>query len=162
MSLFSSIVKCLSGKQVIVYFKNEKSYIKKQQAFSLWTKCYVSCDSTYLYIKKKANKKSNYYQFRIRLLKVSKKYLEYKGRLCFGLMYEGRKYMVGFQQETACERIFKTLKQLVKQNHPQYENSNQQTMRQGKGESNNNSKQRKVVFKTSNNNNDSNPSSDKF
>lgn len=104
---------------MIVYFTNAKAYIKKEETFSIWNKCYVSCDSAYLYVKKKATKKTNYYEFKLRLLKVSKKYLEYNGRLCFGIMYENKKYMLGFEQETACNRIFQTLKQLAKENQPQ-------------------------------------------
>ena len=66
--LFVSIVKCLSGKEVIVYFTNTKAYIKREETLSIWKKCYISCDSAYLYVKKKANKKTNYYEFKIRLL----------------------------------------------------------------------------------------------
>lgn len=114
MNLFISIVKCLSGKELIVYFKDEKAYIKKEQSFSTWKKCYLSCDSNNLYIKKKANKRTNYYEFKIKDLKASKKYLEYNKKMCFGLLHGKIKYMLGFGQETACERIFKTIRQLIK------------------------------------------------
>ena len=42
----------------------------------------------------------------------------YKGRMCFGLMTikNKNKYMIGFELETVCERVFKTLKQLIKEN----------------------------------------------
>jgi hypothetical protein len=53
----------------------------------MWTKCYISCDSNLLYVKKKVDKKANYLEFNIKKLKASKKYLEYKKRMCFGLLY---------------------------------------------------------------------------
>lgn len=60
MDLFVSIVKCLSGKEFIVYFKEERAYFKKEQAFSIWKNCYLACDSDTLYIKRQANNKNSY------------------------------------------------------------------------------------------------------
>lgn len=51
-------------------------------------------------------------------LKVSKKYLSYKDKICFGLLYDNKRYMLGFEQVTACERIFMTVRQLVRENNP--------------------------------------------
>ena len=45
--------------------------------------------------------------------------MELKRRICFGLLYGDKKYIIGFDQETQCERIFKTIKMLIKEKHPE-------------------------------------------
>lgn len=52
-----------------------------------------------MWIKKKINDKSMYKEWKIKEIKVSKKCVEYKEKLCFGIMTKEKvKYMIGFKQ----------------------------------------------------------------
>ena len=57
IQLFVNIVNCLTGKDVILYFKDEKAYIRKDETFSMWDGCYLSLDSIILSVRKKPEKK---------------------------------------------------------------------------------------------------------
>lgn len=45
ISLFNSIVRCLAGRELVVYLTGVKAGIKPEGSSSSSTKCYVSFDS---------------------------------------------------------------------------------------------------------------------
>lgn len=53
MQLFINIVNCLSGKDIVLYFRDEKAYLRKDESFTVWSQCYITCDSNKIIIKKK-------------------------------------------------------------------------------------------------------------
>jgi len=72
MNLFTSIVRCLSGREIIIYFKNERIFLRNDGGFFSWNKCYLTCDSKRLIIKKKRDAKENLYLMELDKVWISK------------------------------------------------------------------------------------------
>lgn len=112
--LFINIVNCLSGKDVILYFKDEKAFIRKDEVFSMWTQCYLTLDSNTLKVKKKINKDA-FYEFDVLDLRVSKTYKKYKRKIVMGLVYKKKEnYLIGFDHENNCARVYELIRNLIR------------------------------------------------
>jgi hypothetical protein len=115
ISLFVSIVKCLSGKEVIQYFNNEQSTIRKEQSFSGWTSCLLTSDSNRITVTKKIDEKEPWREFLFEKLWISKVYRQHKKRYIFGIAYDKQKYQLGFNEEGTCARIHGTIINLIRE-----------------------------------------------
>jgi hypothetical protein len=115
ISLFTSIVKCLSGKEVVQYFSNQRSTLRKEQSFSGWTSCFLNCDSNSITVCKKNDGKDVWMEFSIEKLWISKIYRQHKKRHIFGIAYDKHKYQVGFDEEGTCARIHGIIINLIRE-----------------------------------------------
>lgn len=93
------------GKEVVHHFKEERATLRKEQSFSGWTSCLLSCDTNSIIATKKKDSNEPWYQFMIERLWISKVYRLHKKRYIFGIAYDKKKYQLGFEEEATCARI---------------------------------------------------------
>ena len=96
ISLFNSIVRCLAGREVTVYFEVERTAIKRDDTSSKSTTCYISCNSNVFSIFRSKDATEPIYNFMIDKLMVAKIYHAEKKKYTFGIAYEGIKYRFKF------------------------------------------------------------------
>lgn len=114
-SLFCNIVNCLSGKEVVLYFRDEKAYLRKDKLLTMWSKVYITCDSNNIYIRKKIGQKP-IEQFDIELLRISKNFKMYKKKHVFGACYAKKyNYLIGFDLESTCARLHELFRNLIRE-----------------------------------------------
>lgn len=114
VSLFNSIVRCLSGREVTVYFETERTSIKRDDTTSKSTTCYISCNSNVLSIFRTKDTTEPIYNFMIDKLMVAKIYHSEKKKYTFGIAYDNIKYRFKFDQEGPCARIHAALLEAIK------------------------------------------------
>ena len=113
--LFCNIVNCLSGKDVVLYFRDEKAYIRKDQLFSMWKQCWITCDSNNIILRKKIGEKPTEV-FEVVNLRISKNFKLYKKKNVFGACYKHKKnYLIGFEFEATCARIHELIRGLIRE-----------------------------------------------
>lgn len=99
INLFCNIVNCLSGKEVILYFRDEKVFVRKDGILASWKQFYITCDSSSISLRKKIGEKPTEV-FLIQNLRVSKNYRAYKKKFVFVAIYkvDDRKkdFLIGF------------------------------------------------------------------
>lgn len=105
VSLFSSIMGCLVGRDLVTYFTSEPSSIKREDSSDRSTPCFLSCTSESLSVFKNKNETQPLHLFPISKLLVAKTYHREKKRFIFGIAFDSVKYRFKFEQEGPCARI---------------------------------------------------------
>lgn len=114
-SLFTSIVKCLSGREVVVYFTAERVLFKKDDSTSRSASCYISCNTNSLIISRNKEATDVWHSFLIERLLVAKLYHQEKRKYFFGIAYENVKYRFKYDQEGPCARIHAALLSAIRE-----------------------------------------------
>jgi hypothetical protein len=113
VNLFCSIVNCLSGKDEVLYFKNEQGYIRKCTLFSMWKGIYITCDSNSISIRKKPDHQPRE-TIAIAHLLVGKFVYAFKRKHVFKIQCnQQQEYIIGFDLESACHKVHSLLRKLT-------------------------------------------------
>lgn len=74
----------------------------------------MTCDSKALSFKKNLNKDKIIYYFPLKETDISKGCSFYKKKPIFGFKHQGKRFILGFDTQTSCERIHKILRNIAK------------------------------------------------
>jgi len=105
ITLFCSIVKCLAGREVVVYFNAERVYFKKENSDASSVTCYTTCNNNHLIVSRNKENTDVWFSFLIERLLVAKLYHREKKKFYFPIVYDNIKYRFKFDQEGPCARI---------------------------------------------------------
>jgi hypothetical protein len=65
-------MRCLSGKEILTYFKWEKAYLSQEKAFFGWKKCYVHCNTRFVTLYRSQTSPNAFVKFDIGQLWMSR------------------------------------------------------------------------------------------
>ena len=104
-TLFSSIVKCLAGRELVTYFSAERVSFKREQSDARSVTCYATCNNNHLIVARNKETTDVWFSFLIERLLVAKLYHREKKKFYFPIVYDNIKYRFKFDQEGPCARI---------------------------------------------------------
>jgi hypothetical protein len=115
ISLFVSIVRCLSGREIVTYLTAERVYFKREDSTSRSVTCFLFCNSNTLTVSKNKEATSPLHTFLIERLLVAKVYHRENKQFLFGIAYERVKYRLKFDQEGTCARVHGALLSAIRE-----------------------------------------------